>query len=359
MGVLQPSGRWLNSYDEFKSALEKNNSMLAELGEISETSPLRNPAEGDFRLKAKSKASEKGAKVFVPWALSGVVGEWNFYHTGDDPSHIIDEHWYMTDYHVSRDTYYQRPMYPLKGVNITQDDYIRGPLEDWIPGALNFSAAKGHYAILSNAEMMKPFSFRASKKSAHEGARPENWTVEGEALKNPQIYKSNFLIEIYFKTTPGHTGGVLMEKMHDSGYGVTINQTGGISFTVKGTGVDRTVRSKSRVNDGAWHHAIVEADRKAVMLTVYLDGRKDASDRGVDSSVFLANDGDLHVGGTPEGRYFDGTLDFLRIAQGTLSDADTTIEELYAWEFKGPFLTDFTGREPAGARRDAGAIEGE
>ena len=53
--------------------------------------------------------------MFVPWALSGVVGEWNFYHTGGDPADIIDEHWYMTDYHVSRETYHERPMYPLKG----------------------------------------------------------------------------------------------------------------------------------------------------------------------------------------------------------------------------------------------------
>ena len=43
------------------------------------------------------------------------------------------------------------------------------------------------------------------------------------------------------------------------------------------------------------------------------------------------------------------------LAQGTLAEADTTIEELYAWEFAGPQLRDFTGRESVGAR-DAGAI---
>jgi hypothetical protein len=48
--------------------------------------------------------------------------------------------------------------------------------------------------------------------SRNEGAKPEPCTVEGEALKNPQIYRSNFLIEIYFKTAPGHAGGILMEK---------------------------------------------------------------------------------------------------------------------------------------------------
>ena len=72
--------------------------------------------------------------MFVPWSLCGVVGEWNFYPAGNDPTHLIDEHWYMTDYHVSRDEYYQRPMYPLKGVNVTQEDYVQGPLEDWIHG---------------------------------------------------------------------------------------------------------------------------------------------------------------------------------------------------------------------------------
>ena len=69
------------------------------------------------------------------------------------------------------------------------------------------------------------------------------------------------------------------------------------------------------------------------------------------------DDGDVYVGGTPEGWHLDGTLDFLRIAHGTLGDADTTIDELYAWEFDGPFLRDFTGRQPTGRRRDAGAIE--
>jgi len=39
------------------------------------------------------------------------------------------------------------------------------------------------------------------------------------------------------------------------------------------------------------------------------------------------------------------------------ADADTTIEELYAWEVNGPFLRDFADHKIAGARWDAGAIE--
>jgi hypothetical protein len=38
-----------------------------------------------------------------------------------------------------------------------------------------------------------------------------------------------------------------------------------------------------------------------------------------------------------------------------LADANTTIEELYAWEFDGPQFRDFGGRKSSGAR-DAGAV---
>jgi len=205
--------------------------------------------------------------------------------------------------------------------------------------------------------MMKPFSFRDLKLSRHEGARPESFTIEGEALKNPQVYASNLLIEVYFKTASGHGGGVLMEKMKGRGYSLTISPAGRLAFTVRGADESASVQSKVKVNDGQWHHAIVEADRQAKTLTIYADGRKDTSTNGVGSSVSLANDGDVYVAGTPDGRFFDGTLDFLRIAHGTLADADTSIEELYAWEFDGPFLRDFAGHKPVGRGRDAGAIE--
>ena len=180
--------------------------------------------------------------------------------------------------------------------------------------------------------------------------------VEGEALKNPQISTSNFLIEVYFKTAPGHTGGVLMEKMKGNGYSLTVGGGGKLCFNVRGGSASATAESKVKLNDGRWHHAIVEADRLARTLTLYVDGNKDEWTKGVDASVSLANQGDVYVGGTPQGRYLDGTIDFLRIAQGTLSDADTTIQELSAWEFDGPQMRDFTGRKPTGAR-NAGAIE--
>jgi hypothetical protein len=355
MGVLEPSGRWLMDFNAFRAALEKNKGLLSDLGESSSTPLLNDPSKGDFRPAPGSPAVGKGVKVFVPWSLSGVVGEWNFYPAGGDPSRIPDEHWYMTDYHVSRDTYHERPMYPLKAVNVTAADYVQGPLEDWIAGALTFSAAKKQYATLANGEMMSPFAFSDRRKSLHEGAKPEPCTVEGEALKNPQIYTSNLLIEAYFKTAPGHGGGVLLEKVKGGGYSLSVDAGGRLSFSVSGSGGSARLESRSKVNDGRWHHAVVESDRQQRTLTIYVDGRKDAAGAGIDGTVSLANDGDLCVGGTPEGRCLDGALDFLRIAQGTLADAETTIEELFAWEFDGPQLRDFAGRKSSGTR-DAGAV---
>ena len=89
---------------------------------------------------------------------------------------------------------------------------------------------------------------------------------------------------------------------------------------------------------------------------MHVNGRKDRAGAGLRANVSLENKGDLYVGGTPAGRCFHGTIDFLRICLGTLADAKTDIEELYAWQFDGPFLRDFAGRTPRG-RRDAGALE--
>ncbi|MBC9867516.1 MAG: hypothetical protein F7O42_06475 [Opitutae bacterium] len=57
--------------------------------------------------------------------------------------------------------------------------------------------------------------------------------------------------------------------------------------------------------------------------------------------------------------FFHGSIDYLRLAKGTLEDAETTIEELYEWQFNGPFLKDFFGNAPTGAGRDVGALESE
>jgi hypothetical protein len=49
-------------------------------------------------------------------------------------------------------------------------------------------------------------------------------------------------------------------------------------------------------------------------------------------------------------------MEFLRIARATLAESKTSIDELYDWEFDGPFLRDFAGRTIS-AGRDAGALQ--
>lgn len=135
-----------------------------------------------------------------------------------------------------------------------------------------------------------------------------------------------------------------------------VNAIGGVTFAVAGNGSSSQVLSKHRINDGEWHHVIAECDREGQTLVLYINGLKEGEGQGISAAVSLENEGDFLVGGTPAGDCLRGTLEFLRVAQGTLKDAKTDIEELYAWQFDGPFLRDFAGRVPVG-RRDAGALE--
>jgi hypothetical protein len=354
-GVLEPSGRWLEDIAAFQDTLERNHATASSVGEVADRAPLRDPAHLDFRLSAHSAAIDRGVKVFVPWGLYAMVGEWNFYPKGGDPTSIIDEHWYMTPYYLERDDYDERPTYPLQAVNVSADDYVQGALEDWTAGALRLNG-KDQYATIPNAKLVAPFAYDI-RYTEDDQPVTERRAAQAEELKNPQVHRSSFVIEAYFETEPGYAGGVLMEKMGAAGYSLAVDRNGRVAFSVKGAGGSGRVSSTAKVSDGRWHHVLAECDREGRTLTLYVDGKKDAQGAGIGPGVTLANDADLYVGGTPTGRCLAGTFDFLRIALGTLTDAKTTIEELHAWEFDGPFLRDFTGRAPTGGRRDAGALE--
>ncbi|MGD2176091.1 MAG: laminin G domain-containing protein, partial [Candidatus Brocadiaceae bacterium] len=475
MGVFESTGVPRPKLEQMRKALEVRNAMASGVGVMPEQPPMRNPAGHDFRPTDGSAAVGRGVKVFVPWSLYAMVGEWNFTRNNADPTEVIDEHWYMTPYYVGREGYYTRPTYPLKAVNVGAEDYVDGPLEDWTVGALRLNG-RDQYLVLADEKLDQPFRIEAEVQEtgggwatvtaptalvpgepfeftvklaephpgqkvavhlhwrkqaafggfnawgglpksaesvgphtfrftpeekpglvsfsaavflspsgdwgdrtmearvefpkAEEGADPDTRTVAlgGEAeettrwvsisgadLKNPEVHTSNFLVEAYFRAEPGENG-VLIEKMGDAGYSVAINADGAVTFAVKGAGGSAELTGRSRVADGRWHHVIAEADREDAALTLYVDGRQDARGSGIGPAVSLANEADLHVGGTPQGRCVAGTIEFLRVAHGTLADARTTIEELYEWQTNGPFLRDFAGREPVG-EREAGAIE--
>ncbi len=352
--AFKPSGQWHISFDEAQSVLEETDAIASDLGKVAAEPPLNKPEIHDFSLSEQSAAMEMGSKVFVPWSLYAPVGEWSFYSAGDDPTHVLDEHWYMTPYYVSRNDYHTKPMFHLKGVNIGEEDYVEGPLEDWTKGALRLNGVN-QYLVCPDSSLNKTFDFAVNLRW-HRAGQTKKMHIEGKDFKSPEVYDSNFLIELYFKTEPGIKEGVLAEKMDEAGYSLAVNNRGGLTFTIEGDGNTATLASKSAINDGKWHHVIAEADRESNTLTIYVDGKKDRSGIIADEILSLDNESDLYVGGTPSGKNFNGTFDFLRICLGTLADAKTDIDELYTWQFSGPFLKDFTGQEPVG-ERDAGALE--
>lgn len=349
-GVLESSGRWLQTFEEFRETLRSYHPLAAEVGVIAAHAPLRDAAAHDFRPATDSGARGLGAKVFVPWSLYETVAEWNFYPLPGEPTRILDEHWCMSPYYTTRDDYYKKPTYPLQGVNISLQDYQAGPLENWTTGALHFNGSN-QYAALRNEDIC-----RSVELEAHGRSETVKRTVSGAELSNPQIHNSNFLIEVYFKTARGFKDGVLVQKFDENGYALLLNRKGGIMLSTYTSGKELGLTSRRAVNDGSWHHVIGEADRKARTFTIYIDGKQEATGPGVGTDVSLANNADLYVGGTPKGSYLNGAIDFMRIARGTLEDSKTTIEELYGWEFHGPFLDDFTGRRRAADGGCAGAI---
>jgi hypothetical protein len=348
-GVFEPSGRWHRTLESFREALEGYKPLAATVGVMAGQPPLLDPAAHDFRPSANSAARGQGAKVFVPWSLYETVGEWNFCPIRGDPARILDEHWCMSPYYTERDDYYKFPTYPLKGVNVTLKDYQNGPLENWTTGTLRFNG-RDQYAVLANEDID-----RAVVMGRPSGARQRS--VSGADLSSPQIYTPSFLIEACFQTAPAQGEATLIQKMDGAGYALRVNEAGGVTLAAQAAGGKAALASHSLVNDGQWHHVIAEADRKAGTFTIYIDGKQDASGPGLGAEASLANDADLYVGGSPQGHNLNGAIDFLRLARGTLADAKTTIEELYAWEFHGPFLYDFTGRERPADGGEAGAID--
>ena len=371
LGTFEVQGGDHSDLLSFRRAQRRRLALAADVGVMAPAAPLRDAPAHDFRPAADAATAGRGARVFVPWALHGEVAEWNFYHAGGDPARIIDEHWYLTPYHVRRQDYRIRPRYDLATVNISPDNYVAGPLEDWTAGVLRLNG-RNQYATVPNARLTESFKYDIERLGRRGRATTtEARTASGEELRSPQIHRSSFLIEVYFRTEPRHTGGILIEKMGSTaGYSLAINADGGAIFRLRTRnrstqpGVDMpgaTVQlaSATSINDGKWHHLIAECDRAAGTMALYVDGRLDARGKGPGPGApSLASEADLFVGGSPKDCHFAGSLEFLRLALGTLADARTTIDELYAWQFDGPFLRDFTGRKTQPDHpRPAGAID--
>jgi len=347
---------YCKTIDEFRKALKRYKVLCAHVGIELDRDPMIDAERHDFRLKENSPATDKGAKVFVPFPLYTTIGEWHFHRNNTDPTHCIDDHWYVAPYYPERPRNYKdMPRFPLTAVGVNSSDYHFGFLESWTESALHLNGID-QYAFISHKNLTRDIKYGLNYT--------DSVTISGEEIVSANMDTNNFIIEVYFKTGKNHTGGCFVAKYPgNTGYVLGIDKYGNVELVI-GDGESNIARrcSRSAVNDGAWHHVIAEIDRSDDEgMHLYIDGKlSDGIFEGIMPTGSLNNTGDLLVGGGPGMVHFAGALDFLRISRGTLADAQTTIEELYAWQFTdGPHFFDIMGKPVMGKLRDAGAFEGD
>jgi hypothetical protein len=338
--------------NEWRQMLEKSDPLAFGVGILLEEENVLDAAGHDFRLKENAPGIDQGVKVFVPWGLYKVVGEWHFYKDRADPSRIIDEHVFLNDEWITYSMYDKIPRHDLTAHHVLAANYETGLLEDWVEGALNLDG-KDQYCSIADASTKANYAVELDGESV---------VYPGEKRVSLDAGTENFLIEVVFKTRDNLTGGALVSKGDAQlGYHLVIDGSGGVQFNL-GFGKDQYVATGLiAVNDDQWHHLVAEVDRDNKKVSIYVDGELyQVKEQGeLPKSISLANQDDLTVGrlSTEEAGFFRGSIDYLRLSQGSLTDAETTIEELYEWQFDGPFLKDFYGNEPTGAGRDIGALE--
>ncbi len=323
----------------FSQFYAKLNSFVPDLGQVGfETSKrvFEKPSSGDFRPTVTSELIDQGAKFFAPFPLSSVVGEWNFCKHKADSSLVKGENFYFTSEFVNREEYKNVPKNHMKAFGLSAASFVKGNLEDFTEGALFFDGIKTYCSA-------------------------SNTATSNTICNNLNMTTNSFSIESYFKTGAGHTGGVLVAKFGLSGYGyqLDIDPAGNARFSIMNGGIPaNSLTGSSVVNDGKWHHVLVEVSRQAASVNIYIDGvlANGAANGIMPVSASFTNTSDLWIGKNKDGNFFAGTVDFVRISKGTLTDAKTTIAELYKWEFDGPFLRDIAGNLPIG-KRDAGVLE--
>ena len=149
------------------------------------------------------------------------------------------------------------------------------------------------------------------------------------AQNTTQAATPSFSVESWIKTTTKSGGKIVGyggSKTGNSGSydrHVYMDKTGHVFFGVY-TGSARTVSSPKSYNDGVWHHIVASLSNTAGM-TLYVDGKKVASDPGTTSAQDYA--GFWRIGGDnlsgwpsrPTSDYFAGAIDDVAIYPTALS----------------------------------------
>ncbi len=342
MGVFESHGRDWEGFEDFSAALQEAGALVSDIGVKARSQPIADPEGRDFR--AAGPAVDSGVTSFMPWALYGVVGEWNFYRNRANPERVIDEHWYMTPYYVNRQNYKDTPRYPLMGQNIDADDFVMGALEDWTAGALRLNGTDQFLKVA-----------QSTLAETVEGAEGQTFGIKEKPTVD--VCQSDFIIEAVLRTKDD--SGIIAQKVARAGYSLDIDE-GKVRLRLRdGDGNMLTAVTQDAINDGGWKHILAEVHREQAEVRLYVNGELMPADVEGNGSISasLRNDSDFFVGGAPGGSFLQADLDFMRVSLGTLEAARTSIEELYAWQTNGPQFRDFSGQEPTGEGRDAGAVE--
>jgi hypothetical protein len=328
--------------EEWQKGLTDIKARLSQTGWKESGDAFTDPEKHDFSVKQAALVANRGVKFFVPFGIYKMVGEWNFIHHPGNETQILGEGFYMDESFVARSMYNDVPRNDLKLSTTSANDYIDSPIESWAKGALRFDG-KSRFAVLTHKDMIASFQYGGGKRE--KGI----WNKPRETL---DMDKNSFLIEIVFKTQAGSASS-LVSKKDKNGYELGLRQDGKSILTLFAGGSPISAVSKASAANGEWNHLIAEVDRTGKVARFYINGKKD-SESPLAISSSLSNTGDFYVGRGQAG-YYKGDMAFLRVSRGTLADARTTIEELYAWQFDGPFLKYFDGSKRIGGGA-AGAV---
>ncbi len=349
-------GESYRTMEEFNSRLAAlPNNLSSQAGWVSDDPAVVDSAKRDFRLTDTSAAIDRGVKVFVPWALAGTVGEWQFRLHPRDPATVLGYDLYTQPFDDGTGAFQlpmaeegkpstgRKPGNELIAAGFTAADYLDGPLEDWVRGAVRLDGTRT--LSIPHERLVRDFTITRAK---------EEVVIPGADRKTVQMQDNSFLVEAVLRAEAGKPGLIAGQQDGKTGYALALDAQGHVAMRILHQGATAVASTTSAISDGRWHHVLAEVDRVAGTMRIFVDGIEAGSlTSGLPpAGASLANGADFVVG-----QGVQGALDYLRVARGTLADSGTSIGELMAWQFNGPALHDFVGRAPTGGVRDIGAIE--
>ena len=140
----------------------------------------------------------------------------------------------------------------------------------------------------------------------------------------------NITIEAWFKTSQTYTDNAMIINDYDRtnvrGWQLSTDDTNQLAvYNIRIVGNYRYIYSTGLINDGIWHHAVAIIMGNGSDIDLYLDGVDQGSSTlvGTGVSQLYFGDGNVIIGrqSTPSERYFNGSIDGVRVYNRALSAA--------------------------------------